>query len=333
MAALDIRSLLQTDQPLDPETEAFRQYKRACQLHPGDIPHRNEDETVLAYYGKASVHAFARVAEFIALLTDEQNLQSTGYNLVDQALCERKQGMGILEVATKQRKTLRQISETVLKAQREIRDILVQAEEHAHPEPTRQPVAPESCSRSSVSISTGVSGFSTGPFSATASQSSVGTSLARGDTTRSEHARSDRRSLTPGSPGYDDDYDGDDYEMSGMHDGLSMDDEVARADKIDMEQLKHRGKGHYICPEWRSCQKGGKKEDGGPRYFTRNCMFRQHLQKHSKPHRCNLPGCPNKEGFARKDQLVRHQLNVKHEDPNESQPPVTTTTYYPTSRR
>lgn len=180
----------------------------------------------------------------------------------------------------------RQISETVLKAQREIRDILVQAEEHAHPEPTRQPVAPESCSRSSVSISTGVSGFSTGPFSATASQSSVGTSLARGDTTRSEHARSDRRSLTPGSPGYDDDYDGDDYEMSGMHDGLSMDDEVARADKIDMEQLKHRGKGHYICPEWRSCQKGGKKEDGGPRYFTRNCMFRYGGVRHnSKYHR------------------------------------------------
>lgn len=40
---------------------------------------------------------------------------------------------------------------------------------------------------------------------------------------------------------------------------------------------------------------------------------RQHMHKHDKPYRCPLSGCPNKDGFARKDQLERHIKNVRHD--------------------
>lgn len=40
--------------------------------------------------------------------------------------------------------------------------------------------------------------------------------------------------------------------------------------------------------------------------------FSDHMQKHEKPYRCDLPNCPNTTGFARLDQLERHKQKVKH---------------------
>lgn len=38
------------------------------------------------------------------------------------------------------------------------------------------------------------------------------------------------------------------------------------------------------------------------------------MLKHEKIYKCNLPYCNNRgKGFARPDQLRRHQLTVKHE--------------------
>ena len=39
---------------------------------------------------------------------------------------------------------------------------------------------------------------------------------------------------------------------------------------------------------------------------------RAHLQKHEKLYKCDIPGCKNKKGFARIDQLKRHKQVVSH---------------------
>jgi hypothetical protein len=39
---------------------------------------------------------------------------------------------------------------------------------------------------------------------------------------------------------------------------------------------------------------------------------RAHMQKHEKRYKCDIPGCTNKDGFARKDQLRRHKESVSH---------------------
>ena len=41
---------------------------------------------------------------------------------------------------------------------------------------------------------------------------------------------------------------------------------------------------------------------------------RAHLLRHEKLYKCTLPGCPNKKGFARPDQLERHMRDVRHGD-------------------
>jgi hypothetical protein len=81
------------------------------------------------------------------------------------------------------------------------------------------------------------------------------------------------------------------------------------------EQIRKRGKGNYTCPEGLRCKLGGVVE-GKLRTFERHCDIRAHLDRHKKPFKCELPGCTNKKGFARKDQLERHQRDVKHRQPN-----------------
>ncbi|KAK3342138.1 hypothetical protein B0T25DRAFT_560062 [Lasiosphaeria hispida] len=76
--------------------------------------------------------------------------------------------------------------------------------------------------------------------------------------------------------------------------------------------LKKRGKGSYTCPQGLGCTKGGVAADGSLAVFQRNSEFRTHLQKHEKAFKCNLPGCPTKKGFARIDQLRRHQETTRH---------------------
>lgn len=76
--------------------------------------------------------------------------------------------------------------------------------------------------------------------------------------------------------------------------------------------LATRGKGTYVCPYGYDCKKGGVKLDGGLVTFERNSSFRAHLQKHEKLYKCDIPGCKNKKGFARIDQLKRHKQVVAH---------------------
>ncbi|KAL7924810.1 hypothetical protein ACQKWADRAFT_258307 [Trichoderma austrokoningii] len=49
--------------------------------------------------------------------------------------------------------------------------------------------------------------------------------------------------------------------------------------------------------------------------FANTTSCRQHCNKHRKPWRCDVPGCPNppkKRRFARRDGLERHKATVKH---------------------
>ncbi|KAK2728883.1 hypothetical protein CKAH01_10711 [Colletotrichum kahawae] len=205
--------------------------------------------------------------------------------------------MGILEFATTQRNMLRQMSEivhhtevTLKKVESDSSPVMVKRQEL-----TQHPLPSDSSSWSSISTSPGMGGFS-----AVTSQASIS------DSSRIYlPSDRDRRSTSPASLQDDDDDINEEVHQAAL-DTMEMDD-------IDMNSLKRRGKGEYVCPFWRTCQKGGLEHDGTPKIFNRNCMFRQHIQKHSKPHKCRLPRCPNKEGFARKDQLLRHQQNVKHD--------------------
>ncbi|POR34632.1 Uncharacterized protein TPAR_05172 [Tolypocladium paradoxum] len=85
--------------------------------------------------------------------------------------------------------------------------------------------------------------------------------------------------------------------------------------EIDMEALRQRGKGNYSCPKTYQCKKGGVDKEGNLVIFDRNSSFAQHCNKHRKPWRCDIPGCPNppkKRRFARRDGLERHKTTVKH---------------------
>jgi hypothetical protein len=105
----------------------------------------------------------------------------------------------------------------------------------------------------------------------------------------------------------------------GEDDGDDDDDEDEYDDEefqqIDMNALRQRGKGSYFCPKGRHCDKGGVDKEGNIVRFDRNSSFIQHCNKHRRPWRCELPGCPNppkKRKFARRDGLERHKLTVKH---------------------
>lgn len=111
----------------------------------------------------------------------------------------------------------------------------------------------------------------------------------------------------------------------------------ASAGLVDANQLGQRGKGRHTCPHAFRCNKGGVNPDGTMVIFERNSDFRYcaihpvsrrgcvlhaaadtiaacrgHLQKHDKPFKCDLPGCTNRTGFARIDQLNRHKATTRH---------------------
>ncbi|RSM06659.1 hypothetical protein CDV31_009006 [Fusarium ambrosium] len=102
---------------------------------------------------------------------------------------------------------------------------------------------------------------------------------------------------------------------SASDDSEEEEDEDEQFAKIDMEALKQRGKGSYYCPLGHRCDKGGVDKEGKLVLFDRNSSFAQHCNKHRKPWRCDVPGCPNppkKRKFARRDGLERHKATVKH---------------------
>ncbi|OLN85244.1 hypothetical protein CCHL11_04225 [Colletotrichum chlorophyti] len=291
-----IGSMLISEPAVNHELEVRNIFDRVFKESRDTLPSPSSKEGILAYYAEAMVHLAKILKNASDDIVDEQRLSSTGHNIVDQAY--RATGfndMSILEFATKQRRMLSNMKEAIAKCV----DSLEEIKECASPpsmelrrsEPQQRPVYSDPSSRSSFSLSAGASVYSAGASHTTS------------DSSRMYYASDrDPRSISPVSPPLDDDNDDDN-----VLEGMDLDD-------IDMESLRHRGKGEYICPYWKTCQKGGQDYNGRPRIFERNCMFRQHIQKHSKPHKCRLPGCPNKEGFARKDQLIRHQQNVKHDD-------------------
>ncbi|VUC21729.1 unnamed protein product [Clonostachys rosea] len=136
------------------------------------------------------------------------------------------------------------------------------------------------------------------------------------------------RRMLPGAPKTDHVSPADDG--SGSDDSDDEDDERFSQEKMDA--LKTRGKGDHYCPKGLLCTKGGVDKDGNLIQFDRNSafayvfissfslgqrspFFRQHCNKHRKPYRCNLAGCPNpvkKRRFARRDGLERHQKHVPH---------------------
>ncbi|KAJ0158333.1 hypothetical protein CTA2_11831 [Colletotrichum tanaceti] len=316
--SFNINSLLNPEGSINQEAEVRKILSKAYADCEKTLPKQSPKEGALAYFSNVLIHITeALYKNFTDELLDEERLNSTGHTIVNQAY--RANGfndMGILEFHTRKRKMLRSMKEAVdsnAAALKNIRECASPVQEKRPLEPNQVAFFSESSSRSSFSYSASSSGA---VFSTVGSQAS----LSDGSHTYRQSDRY-RRSSTPAFPQDDDDGgnedvgddDEDDDDDTTMGDGSV--DGARTGTKIDMDFLRHRGKGHYICPHWQTCQKGGQDHKGGPKIFYRNCMYRQHLQKHSKPHKCMLPGCPNKDGFARKDQLVRHQANVKHDQP------------------
>ncbi|GJC87550.1 hypothetical protein ColLi_10388 [Colletotrichum liriopes] len=326
--AFNINSLLNPEGSINQEAEVRKILSKAYADCDRTLPKQNPKEGALAYFSDVLIHITEVLYKnFTDELLDDERLNSTGHNIVDQAY--RANGfndMSILEFHTRKRKMLRSMKEAVdanTTSLRTIRECASPVQEKRSSEPGQQTFFSESSSRSSFSYSASSSGAI---FSAVASQASA----SDGSHT---YRQSDqyRRSTTPASPQEDDDGNEDIDDNDTMMGDDSTDGARVGAN-VDMDSLRHRGKGHYICPIGRRVKREAKITRGDPRSFTAtactgngdtrhfsrphaNLDDRQHLQKHSKPHKCMLPGCPNKDGFARKDQLVRHQANVKHDQP------------------
>ncbi|KAL2844880.1 hypothetical protein BJX68DRAFT_242524 [Aspergillus pseudodeflectus] len=91
------------------------------------------------------------------------------------------------------------------------------------------------------------------------------------------------------------------------------DDAIHESVQDILDTLKSRGKDNHVCPWGNRCTKGGVGPDGNVVVFERNSAFRAHLEKHERLYRCDLPRCKNRKGFARRDQLERHQKTVPHD--------------------
>ncbi|KAK1995000.1 hypothetical protein LX36DRAFT_182239 [Colletotrichum falcatum] len=271
-----INSLLNPEGSLDQEAEVRKILSKAYADCDRTLPKQNPKEGALAYFSDVLVHITQVLYKnFTDELLDEERLNSTGHNIVDQAY--RANGfndMGILEFHTRKRKMLRSMKEAVdnnAATLKSIRECASPAQEKRAPEPGQQTFFSEPSSRSSFSYS--ASSSSGAVFSAVTSQTSVS------DGSHTYH-QSDRyhRSTTPDSPQHGDDgIDGIDGIDDDDDDAMMGDDgiEGARAGaNVDMDSLRHRGKGHYICPHWQTCQKGGQDHKGGPKIFYRNCMYR-----------------------------------------------------------
>ncbi|KAK2044184.1 hypothetical protein LZ31DRAFT_542024 [Colletotrichum somersetense] len=263
-----INSLLNPEGSIDQEAEVRKILSKAYANCDRTLPKQNPKEGALAYFSDVLVHITeAFYKNFTDELLDEERLNSTGHNIVDQAY--RVNGfndMGILEFHTRKRKMLRSMKEAVDTSAanlKSIRECASPAQEKRASEASQQTFS-ESSSRSSFSYSASSSGA---VFSAVTSQASV----SDGSHT---YNQSDRyhRSTTPDSPRQGDDG------VDDMDDDTMMGDDstegVRAGANVDMDSLRHRGKGHYICPHWQTCQKGGQDHKGGPKIFYRNCMYR-----------------------------------------------------------
>ncbi|EFQ30226.1 uncharacterized protein GLRG_05370 [Colletotrichum graminicola M1.001] len=269
--SLKINSLLNPEGSVDQEAEVRKMLSKAYANCDRTLPKQNPKEGALAYFSDVLVHITEVLYKnFTDELLHEERLNSTGHNIVDQAY--RANGfndMGILEFHTKRRKMLRSMKEAVdtnAATLKSIRERASPAQEKRASEPGHQTFFSESSSRSSFSYSASSSGA---VFSAVTSQAS----MSDGSHT---YRQSDRyhRSTTPDSPREgDDEEDVDDVDDDTML-GDDSTEGVRAGANVDMDSLRHRGKGHYICPHWQTCQKGGQDHKGGPKIFYRNCMYR-----------------------------------------------------------
>lgn len=283
--SLNINSLLNPEKSVNHQTEVRNIWNRVFDHYLKTLPPPDSKAGALAYYGEIMIHAADALRAFKDELLDEERLNSTGHNIVDQAF--RANGfndMGILEHATKSRKMLRFVpppypplqrfhatNSCLYRTMKDAVDASVTSLENikescASPvqqkrslEPNPQAFFSESSSRSSFSLPASAS---TAVFSAVGSQTSVS------DSSRMYHSSDrDRRSTSPASPQDDDDDELNDMDMDDL-------DSVDNVDNVDMESLRHRGKGEYMCPYWKTCQKGGQDFNGRPKIFHRNCMYR-----------------------------------------------------------
>lgn len=94
---------------------------------------------------------------------------------------------------------------------------------------------------------------------------------------------------------------------------------------VETSVCQHRGKPNRLSPVvflhpnpqpwemWKTDALG--RVPYAPASMFANLSCRQHCNKHRKPWRCDVPGCPNppkKRRFARRDGLERHKATVKH---------------------
>ncbi|PTB44200.1 hypothetical protein M441DRAFT_343617 [Trichoderma asperellum CBS 433.97] len=94
---------------------------------------------------------------------------------------------------------------------------------------------------------------------------------------------------------------------------------------VETSVCQHRGKPNRLSPVvllhpnpkpwemWKTDALG--QVSYAPASMFANLSCRQHCNKHRKPWRCDVPGCPNppkKRRFARRDGLERHKATVKH---------------------
>ncbi|TEA15945.1 hypothetical protein C8034_v001415 [Colletotrichum sidae] len=262
MSGLQISSLLQDDQSDKDRNEPRELFQQAFQKCLDEFPSPSKEVSVLTHYGDALIHAAKFLAGLAAQFADDDRLHTTGYNIVDQAYRDSNFcNMSILESARSQKKMVREMVDVVTQLPNHLEEIKTRAIpsiERARPEPARQLVLPDSSSSSAFSTSTG-------PFSAVASQTSMSTT----------HAYSDRRSLSPQHFADDEDEmdeeEDEDMAMTQGHEIMGQDKSMST---VNMDSLKHRGKGEYVCPYWRTCQKGGMTKSGHPKIFNRNCMYR-----------------------------------------------------------
>ncbi|GKT61222.1 hypothetical protein ColTof4_01312 [Colletotrichum tofieldiae] len=268
--SLKINSLLNPKGSINYEAEVRKILSKAYADCDRTLPKQDPKEGALVYFSDVLIHITEVLYKnFTDDLLVEERLSSTGDNIIDQAY--RAGGfndMGILEFHTRKRKMLRSMKETVdsnTASLRSIRECASPVHEKHPSEPGQQTFFSESSSRSSFSHSASSSGAA---FSAFGLQSSV----SDGSQIYSQSDRY-RRSFNRTSP-----QEADDGKEDTDNDDTMMGDESADGARmgidVDMESLRQRGKGHYICPQWQTCQKGGQDYEVKPKIFYRNCMYR-----------------------------------------------------------
>ncbi|ROT36573.1 hypothetical protein SODALDRAFT_222249 [Sodiomyces alkalinus F11] len=291
-------------------------------------PRQEPDRGLVTDIGDTIIHLQTMVARIAEDLIDDNRIKQRVNGLLSQDSAAHLSDLTTFENAHKSHKALKDMRASLLENLQEVTHIWNQAPGKQPPPPPRPPPAPAPAAvpapvpapvppaaPAPAPAPAPGSTFSEHPTSPSSVLSgSSRTALSTGDVGGShQRAYSDTSAVVKQSP-----------ETSAVRfpvspsmnskPGASLPPDPMDLDDIDLAQLRNRGKGVYRCSYGKSCTKGGVDRHGNIVIFERNCMFRQHMDKHKKPFKCPIPGCQNKDGFARKDQLERHIKNVRHEN-------------------